>query len=160
MPAVLLTSTLVLCAACAPVAAGAGGQASAPALGASFTLKEKQSVVIGPEKVRLKTKWAQLEAVVGSEKVRVTFERVVSESRCPVDVQCIQAGEATIALVVQAPGGDKTALTLSTRGDQSTGTAGAWDVALTGLVPVPRVKAPAKREPYEATLVVTAHSGR
>lgn len=142
MPAVLLTSTLVLCAACAPVAAGAGGQASAPALGASFTLKEKQSVVIGPE------------------KVRVTFERVVSESRCPVDVQCIQAGEATIALVVQAPGGDKTALTLSTRGDQSTGTAGAWDVALTGLVPVPRVKAPAKREPYEATLVVTAHSGR
>ena len=142
MPAVLLTSILAFCAACAPVAAGAGGQTGAPALGESFTLREKQS------------------AVVGSEQVRVTFERVVSESRCPVDVQCIQAGEAIIALVVQPPGGAKTALTLSTRGDQSTGTVGAWDVALTGLVPVPRVKAPAKREPYTATLVVSAHNGR
>lgn len=142
MPAALLTSMLVLCAACAPVAAGAGGQTGAPAVGEPFTVREKQSVV------------------VGSEKVRVTFERVVSDSRCPVDVQCIQAGEATIALAVQPPGGARTTLTLSTRGDQSTGTVGAWHVALTALVPVPRVKAPSTREPYTATLVVTAHGGR
>lgn len=142
MPVVLLMSTLGLCAACAPLAAGAVGPAGAPALGEAFSLREKQSVV------------------VGAENVSVTFERVVSDSRCPVDVQCIQAGEATIALVVQAPGGDRTPLTLSTRGDQSAGTVGAWDVALTGLVPVPRVKEPPKREPYTATLVVTAHGGR
>ena len=142
MPVVLLMSTLGLCAACAPLAAGAVGRAGAPALGEAFSLREKQSVV------------------VGAENVGVTFERVVSDSRCPVDVQCIQAGEATVALVVQAPGEDRTPLTLSTRGDLSTGTVGAWDVALTGLVPVPRVKEPTKREPYTATLVVTAHGGR
>ena len=133
---VLLTLTVAVFEACA-LAAGAGGQGPAQAIGQPFTLKEAQSVM------------------VGANAVRVTFERVVSDSRCPVDVQCIQAGDATIALQVQPTGQTRVALTLSTRGDRGTGTVDAWDIALADLRPVPRAKTPPTREPYVATLVVT-----
>ena len=35
----------------------------------------------------------------------LTFERIVSDSRCPKDVQCIWAGEVTIALRLKSPTG-------------------------------------------------------
>lgn len=38
----------------------------------------------------------------------LTFERVVSDSRCPKDVQCIWAGEVTIALRLKSPAGSDT----------------------------------------------------
>ena len=133
----LLLLGVGLLAGCAAVSAGAGGPQAA-ALSTPFTLAEGES------------------AVVGGEKVGVTFEKLLSESRCPADVQCIQAGEATIRVQVQPADGAKTALTLSTRQDGSTGTVGRLTVTLTGLRPVPRVKTPPKDERYRATLVVDA----
>jgi hypothetical protein len=35
----------------------------------------------------------------------LSFERIVSDSRCPKDVQCIWAGEVTIALRLKSPAG-------------------------------------------------------
>lgn len=34
----------------------------------------------------------------------VVFERVVADSRCPADVQCVQAGEATLAISLSTGG--------------------------------------------------------
>src|SRR6478609_2841381 len=42
-------------------------------------------------------------AVKGSD-VRLTFKDVRTDSRCPVDVQCVWAGEAKIGLVISGNG--------------------------------------------------------
>ena len=42
-------------------------------------------------------------AIAGTE-LFVRFDRVVQDSRCPTDVACIQAGEATISITVRQPG--------------------------------------------------------
>lgn len=43
-------------------------------------------------------------AVAEGTDLRVTFETVVSDSRCPADAVCIQAGEAVVALrIVEGP---------------------------------------------------------
>ena len=40
-------------------------------------------------------------ATFARENLEVTFAALVSDSRCPRNVQCIQAGEATIRIVVE-----------------------------------------------------------
>jgi len=39
-------------------------------------------------------------ATVEGTDVRITFQRVVEDSRCPVDVVCVRAGDAVVALTV------------------------------------------------------------
>lgn len=133
----VLLACVGLFSACASAVAGAGVQDPRP-LATPFALQEGKSAVVGPA------------------RVTVTFEKVLSDSRCPVDVQCIQAGEASIRVQVQAAGGEKAALTLSTHGDRDTAAAGPVTVTLTELLPVPRVTS-SKREPYRATLIVTSN---
>lgn len=41
-----------------------------------------------------------------AENAQITFVRVDSDSRCPIDVVCIQAGDATIVVRVSAAGLD------------------------------------------------------
>ncbi|MCW5713946.1 MAG: hypothetical protein KIT43_05470 [Bauldia sp.] len=40
------------------------------------------------------------EAIIGGVEVRVRFDRVTGDSRCPVDVMCVWAGVFSMALVV------------------------------------------------------------
>ena len=44
--------------------------------------------------------------------VTVTFKEVASDSRCPKDVTCIQAGEAVVHLAVVSEAGEKAVLEL------------------------------------------------
>lgn len=44
----------------------------------------------------------------------LTYLELVEDSRCPLDVQCIWAGEARIAFTWQPVGGDRRRLTLTT----------------------------------------------
>lgn len=41
---------------------------------------------------------------IEGEPLRIRFERVTDDGRCPVTVQCIWAGAATVALSVEAQG--------------------------------------------------------
>jgi hypothetical protein len=65
-------------------AAGCSSAPSSPSgsvpLGTQFTLKPGES------------------ASIASTGLTVTFDRVESDSRCPADVVCVQAGDATVAL--------------------------------------------------------------
>ena len=45
-------------------------------------------------------------ATARAEDARVTFVRVESDSRCPIDANCVSAGEATILVRVAAAGLD------------------------------------------------------
>ena len=71
--------------------------AASPGLGRSFTLKVGQSTTIA------------------SEDLKLRFDAVVSDSRCPSDVQCIRAGEAEVKLIA-TQAGQATQLKLVERG--------------------------------------------
>lgn len=84
------------------------------------------------------------------------FTGVTNDSRCPVDVQCIWAGEATIELAliysdtsqpleITMPGGDAARLT-----------DGALDVEVLSLAPEPRSTVTIAPGDYEVTLIVHA----
>lgn len=79
----------------AAVAAGCGGLN--PALGEKFTLKTGQS------------------AVIEGEDLKIRFDAVESDSRCPSDVVCVRAGEAVIK-VTATQTGQSSALTMVEEG--------------------------------------------
>lgn len=56
---------------------------------------------------------------VAGAGVSVTFTALVSDSRCPRGVQCIQAGNAVISVAVARPGAGPVTLTLDTDGPKS-----------------------------------------
>ena len=143
-----MVSAALLLAACASGGAGAGG---AGASGASTRLPVARARL--GEEFRLAVKQI---AVIRGEPLTVRFAAVVEDSRCPVGVQCVRAGEARVEVGIQQAGMEPALDTLSTAppGPQHA-VYGAYDVTLVGLAPEPRqnVQAPA----YVATLRVTRH---
>ncbi len=95
-------------------------------------------------------------AIVVGPRIELTFAEVVGESRCPVNVTCIWAGEVTILLSARDGAGVEQSLEMVLGG--STGSAftvGVGDhfVTLTDVSPYPGTY---EGEPvFEATLVVT-----
>ena len=97
-------------------------------------------------------------ATVGQERVQVRFDRVVADSRCPRDVQCIAAGEATVRVLVTLPGQPVETFDLATTPNGSIAKAGAYALTLSGLAPVPLSTAPTKDSDYRATFVLAKAS--
>lgn len=56
---------------------------------------------------------------VAGAGLSVTFTALVSDSRCPPGVQCIQAGNAVITVALARPGSAPVTLTLRTDGPKS-----------------------------------------
>lgn len=52
--------------------------------------------------------------LLDEERLAISFLRVVEDSRCPVDVQCVTAGNAVVGLVLQERGEATRAVTLNT----------------------------------------------
>lgn len=69
---------------------------------------------------------------VAGAGLSVTFASVVSDSRCPPGVQCIQAGNAVISVTVTRPGAAPATLALDTDGPRSA-RSGNRSVELVGL---------------------------
>ena len=93
-------------------------------------------------------------AAAGPDGLTVRFAAVVEDSRCPMGVQCIRAGEAKVELALSAPGAGTEGLILATEGGQPRyGSFAGYDVRLVALDPPRRtdVAHPA----YVATLRVT-----
>ena len=63
----------------------------------------------------------------------MTYNQLVSDSRCPIGVQCIQAGSAEIAVTLAKPGSPPGALTLSTAPGGGTGNYLSYTVDLDGV---------------------------
>ncbi|HEX2188860.1 MAG TPA: hypothetical protein VHG51_08185 [Longimicrobiaceae bacterium] len=87
----------------------------------------------------------------------VGFTEVPADSRCPVDVQCVQAGEATVALSVTAAGREPAVLTLRTTVGKDAATYGAYRIELRSLLPQPRQAGGPAETPY-VTLHVRGES--
>jgi hypothetical protein len=83
--------------------------------------------------------------------VRVTFLEVVNDSRCPVDVVCVTAGDAEVRLAVTGEGEDRTVSLHTTQEPRST-TIGAVRLELTGLMPSPRSTVTVRPQDYRAMI--------
>jgi hypothetical protein len=131
---------IMLFAACAPLAgapAQAAEQTTSVSLNQPFTLKVGAS------------------ASVGTGRVLVRFERVLKDSRCPADVQCIQAGEAVVQTRISRRGQEPETIDLSTNPRANTAEIGDNVLELTALDPVPLVSRQTRPEDFRATFVLT-----
>jgi hypothetical protein len=90
---------------------------------------------------------------VSGTGLRVRFERVTSDSRCPADALCITAGDAVVAVTVARAGRPSEAFSLRTdRGNRAE--IGDWGLSLTKLDPYPYSGRPIPAGDYKATFRV------
>ena len=94
-------------------------------------------------------------STVSDAGVRIEFERVIEDSRCPVGVTCIWEGDATVRLRVVGVGADVSVDLHTHPNFAQERTAGNYRVRLGKLAPQPRAERPVNSKEYVATLVVT-----
>jgi hypothetical protein len=85
----------------------------------------------------------------------VRFDDVPNDSRCPVDVQCITAGDATVALFVSGGGVAGATHEVHTLDAPRDTRHGAWSVTLVRLEPRPVSTRKTPRGDYVVTLRVS-----
>jgi hypothetical protein len=93
-------------------------------------------------------------AAVGTDGLTVRFSAVVEDSRCPMGVTCVRAGEARVHLELRAPGAGADEVIVATEGGQPRYASFAgYDVRLVRLEPPRRTDVP--HPAYVATLRVS-----
>lgn len=107
----------------------------------SFAEASPQTVKVGVNK----------EKAVGKTKLRIKFVEFIEDSRCPVDVDCIWAGNAKIKVRVTSRGVSRV-LTLETMNPDKAVVAHGYTFRLTGLTPVPRSNVRIDPSKYVATI--------
>ena len=93
-------------------------------------------------------------AAVKGTGIRLTFKDVRTDSRCPVDVQCIWAGEAKIGVVVARNGAPEETKILGLMPRDAEAVAGGLRIRFVGLAPAPRQADAGTERAYVAQLVV------
>jgi hypothetical protein len=94
---------------------------------------------------------------VEATDLTVSFDGVSSDSRCPKDVNCIQAGEALVQLALQTGGGEKTVidLTVPPGGSSATKSFGAFLITIVELDPQKISTQEIDPSAYVATIKIT-----
>ena len=113
---------------------------SGPAAGETFTLRPGES------------------AKIGETPFRITFERILSDSRCAVDVVCIQAGEAAASFRADAGPGRSDSFVLDT-GGKTTAAVWGYEVSLVSVSPAPRSTVRIEPRSYVVSLTVSPEKG-
>ncbi|HEX9149858.1 MAG TPA: hypothetical protein VF958_11910 [Thermoanaerobaculia bacterium] len=85
---------------------------------------------------------------------RITFEKVVSDNRCPVDVACVIAGEARVLFRLDELEKSPLGFELDT-GKNPNATVNGYAVALLLVSPAPRSTAQIDPQSYVVELTVT-----
>lgn len=120
------------------LSAGCSSNPSGPSdvpLGREFTLKPGET------------------ASIQSAGLRVTFVKVASDSRCPADVVCVQAGDAAVDLMV----GMTSVQLLSNRAPETT--VGTHRIRLERVEPYVYTSKPIGARDYRAVLTVSQPVG-
>jgi hypothetical protein len=98
-------------------------------------------------------------AVAGQAEVApglvLTLERVVADSRCPVDVQCVWAGEIRVALALEWPNTEAPRLELELATTAPKMEARGLQFELLGATPEPRSTVKIAAADYRIALRVT-----
>ena len=77
-------------------------------------------------------------ATVKTAETRITFREVREDSRCPVDVQCVWAGDAKVEVTIDRTGVPAETKTLSITPPENEVQTGKLKLKFVGLTPVPR----------------------
>ena len=94
------------------------------------------------------------ESALTTDDLRIRFDAVRSDSRCPIDAICIRAGEAVIAITLSMTGEIPAGRELDTTPARSTTTFQNYTITLSSLQPLPRSDRPTQPGDYIATFVV------
>ena len=84
----------------------------------------------------------------------VLFERVLNDSRCPSDAQCVTAGDATVVVAAATGGAAARRYELHTDEGAQDAVHGQFRLTLIGLKPVPSTARPVRAD-YVLTLRVS-----
>ena len=88
-------------------------------------------------------------------KVTIKFLELIEDSRCPANVQCIQAGNATIKVLVSKPNSDApVTLELNTNLGAKGGVFANYVINLVKLTPTPAANVRLNRNAYTATFTI------
>ena len=90
-----------------------------------------------------------------TDDLRIRFDTVRSDSRCPMDVQCVRAGEAVIAITLSLPGEAAVGRELETVPAKSQTTFSRFTITLSSLAPSPRSDRQIQPHDYIATFIVS-----
>jgi hypothetical protein len=93
-------------------------------------------------------------AALSGSDYRITFTRVTEDSRCPVDVQCVWAGDGKIELTVSRRGSAGETRVVSLTPPNSEVTVGGLKIRFVSLAPTPRQSEPSASRAYIAQLLV------
>ena len=85
---------------------------------------------------------------------RLRFERVQSDSRCPMDAFCVWAGDATISVTLNPVKGPTESREMHTQATGSQISYASYTITLTALAPYPRSSQEIRAADYVATFVV------
>ncbi len=94
------------------------------------------------------------EAALTADDIRIRFDTVRSDSRCPSGAQCIWAGEAVVAVTLSR-GETSAGRELTIPGERSSTTFETVTVTFQGLQPYPGTGRNTQPGDYVATFVVT-----
>ncbi|HXD19955.1 MAG TPA: hypothetical protein VN654_23235 [Vicinamibacterales bacterium] len=91
-----------------------------------------------------------------ADGLTVTFDRVRSDSRCPMDVVCITAGDAVVVVRLASQGGQAERELHTNPGGAGTADTSyqSYAITLVALTPYPRTDRPIRPVDYVATLTV------
>ena len=101
---------------------------------------------------------ARHQVTLKGESLRIKFAAVKEDSRCPADVKCVWAGNATVRLEVSFRGRDSKSLTLNTNGNPTLAGENQYrryKVKLVALSPYPRSDQKIAAGDYVVTLLVS-----
>ena len=93
-------------------------------------------------------------AAVNGRNVRITFNRVTEDSRCPVDVTCVWAGDAKIELAIARDGAATEKRIISITAPNNEVTVGDLTIRFVALAPVSRQSEPSSSRQYVAQLTI------
>ena len=132
----LLTAAVAL-VSCSSLAFGCAAHPSQPSrpLGQPFDLKAGTSAVV-------------------ADGLKLTFDRVRADSRCPLDALCIQAGEAIVVLTLSQSAAAQAEREVRTTAALSEASYLSYVIKLVALAPYPRSTQQIRPEDYVATLTV------
>jgi len=99
------------------------------------------------------------EATIRGENLRLRFNEVLEDSRCPTQVECFWTGQARIAVLVAPAGREPTATEFNTNPapgqNNQTARVGEYTISLQSLDPYPQsIDQSIALEEYRATLSV------
>ena len=95
-------------------------------------------------------------ATITGTDYRITFNRVTEDSRCPVDVRCVWAGDAKIELTISRSSAVGDTRVISLTPPNSEATVGDLKIRFVSLAPTARQSEPPASRAYIARLMVLA----